>query len=1175
MEDADAETGESAITEYMSLVGQRPDFLEYLCENPADKRDIIDDLGYSRSTVDRAISDLQEAGLVRYEDGKYVTAATGVLAVKQYRAYIDQSEDIRTAHDALEPLPPDTRLDPAMAIGASVNLAEGPRPYDALNPLQSALRNASQVRAILPNVADARHIKLYQQCVETGVNVEIALSQRLRSTLTEQFPEACGEMASYSEFDAFEGEVTPFGVVITDEEGVSTVSVVVYTDSGSVHAVIHVGTIDAVRWAENLYEEVIADAENITESFRSLRTENTDSYSPNGGSTLLSKRSQSVAHSSLPLAVESEGFVELTPQYFNRREANDPITCWRTGLGIPDVAAGYAVDRTREQDDERENLTETLLRGLKQGKDYALLGPLGAGKSTVCKSIAYRWYDRGIGPVLYRESGRMEDFNSVAELRSAIEERGGHVLVVVEDAVRAEASDVFRLAQQFDGHDRVTFLLDARESEWSDPQSIPVDARLDTLRTSGIETVRLPNVDTTECARFIEHFEETTGVTVPMDEQQLLDDIRRDTGGTAERKGEVLLLFHRLSRYATSQPETGESTPTAFLEDVQRAYQKATNSDGQYSIEVSVLVNLLNAAQIGIYPEYVHSLADEDKHEAVEQQLESLYGSVIFSDPATEDALAPLQSIHETWSAEFLLQLLDSMSQRQAHRIFADCLSPLLSLADDVEHRTNIEWFFEGETDRLDILTDNPTEWCDTILEQVFALGIKRPALAPLYGKTEYSRLTLPEACSEETRLRCSLWRGQMNLEAGTLDRAQHEFETVLDGLSDVSCSDETRERLRATANYHLGRTFLAKGEDEQADTVLKEAESQYRSLQDESGAAGCLVERGLAIKRQGHINGAEQQFRDALGIYRNHPDVEREAKCLFELGMVLHRQGDPETGHEHVNRALDKYRETGSRSSEARCLNGLGTIATHQGQLDNAEEYFSTSIEIAREIGNQRSAANTLVNLSNVLKARGDYEQSNEYLHEALPVFQEIGDEKGEAAAYHNLGRNAEECDELDDAEEFLEQAIEIRERNGHERRLARSRHNLGVVYLKREEFDKARELFEQCLDQFQEFNEPRMVCASLRALGELEHRESKVERAEELLKESIDTAKSANAIDYAIESYDWLVSVYEEAGRIDAAIHHCKEAISLAKDHDIEEQVEEFKQRCQELEDTEMAAD
>ncbi|WP_424017335.1 tetratricopeptide repeat protein [Halorientalis pallida] len=1172
MDSGDIEEGPSEIVEYMSLVGQRAEFLEYLCENTAQKRDLIDDLDVSRSTVDRALADLQDVGLVCYEDGTYETTATGVLAVKQYRAHIDKSADIRAAHEALRPLPPDTRLDPAMVVGASVSITEEPRPYAALQPVESAISDATEIRALLPNIADSRFVELYRNRIREGVDVEMVVSPELADRLREQFPTICQQMSTQDSFAAHEAEVPPFGLLLADNEGVTTVSVVVYTETGSVHAVVHTGTLDAVRWAEGLYEDVLTDATEVTSSFHQVEPASEAPESPIAdGNTIIKATSDGSlppASSALPVELEAEGFVDLCQDYFEQREANDPATCWRTGLRLVDVNAGYAVDRTREQDGERVNVTDSLFEDLQDGTDHIVLGPLGAGKSTVCKSIGCRWYEQGLGRVFYRESGETDPFESVAQLKATIEEQAGHTLVVVEDAVRTDANAIFTLARQFDGSDSVTFLLDARESEWQNPDALPVDARLDSYRASALQTVRLPELDQIECARFLNHFEETIATTVPTDAEKLLDEIRRETNDGETRRGEVLLLFHRLARYAQPSADVDEHTSTALLEDVQRTYQRLENNDTPYALTIGVLTNLLNAAQIGVYPEYIHAVADADDHETVERQLEAIEGSVFFSGEGSDSCIAPREAVHESWSAEFLIELLDSQSSRRAHRLVADCMSAVLSLADEPERRADVEWFFEGRRDRLDAIADNPTEWCDTIVEQLFSLGLKRPALAPLFGKSDYSRLSLPDACSEETRLRCSLWRGKMNQEAGNFDRAQHEYEYLIEKVETASIDEEQRSRIQADAHNRLGRTLSEQGKLSAAMNALAEAEELYRELEDSRGVADTLVERGYIPKTKGELDVAQKRLEEALEIYRELGNESGEAECLLELGILRHRQGNPEQGREQVETALELFQRLNSRNDEARCRNALGTIAAQQGQLDAAITQFQQSVELARSVGDTHREANSLNNLARAYAMAGEHDEAISYQQSAANIYEEIGDTNGQAASYHNLGESAREQGDLDTAEEYFEKARTLRKESDHTRRMYRDIHSLGIVHLERDDYDTARNLLSEALEKFREYEEPRREAAALRRLGEVAMETDELEEAKRHTEAAVEQAREANAQDFVLDGLEQLATIYERLGHVEQAIKCCKEAVSLTEQMGLDERRETLVEKCNRFE-------
>ncbi|MFC7176287.1 ArsR family transcriptional regulator [Halosegnis marinus] len=61
----------------LELVLSRRRYLERLADAPAWKRDLIDEFDHSRSTVDRALAALTDAGLVAAGEAGYETTYSG------------------------------------------------------------------------------------------------------------------------------------------------------------------------------------------------------------------------------------------------------------------------------------------------------------------------------------------------------------------------------------------------------------------------------------------------------------------------------------------------------------------------------------------------------------------------------------------------------------------------------------------------------------------------------------------------------------------------------------------------------------------------------------------------------------------------------------------------------------------------------------------------------------------------------------------------------------------------------------------------------------------------------------------------------------------------------------------------------------------------------------------
>lgn len=1088
--------------ETANLVARRSDFLQSLSTSPRDKRDLVDELDYSRSTVDRAVRDLEMHGLVERTDGGYVTTVSGRVSVEQYRRFVETTLDALGVQDLIDQLPPGAGLDGRVLRNAAVDRADDTAPYTPIDQLIDAAERADRLRVLAVSSPEPRFFELVAERSRADeLTVDAVVSDALWETLRTQHTDVLTTVADVGM--AFSvGDVPAFDVLLFEEGEATTVAVVVSSDAGSVLGVVTNDTVEAVEWAETEFERRRDEAEpvlgelmrggsqsqSVGESGGDTQPAETgematadegtgETVTADEGATRTAESAGRTTADPKDLALEREGFVQLSEAYFDRR-AVDPVTCWRVGMELTEVRAGYAIDREHVRDGARRPLTDDLLDALRAGEHHAVLGPPGTGKSTVCKRVACRWFEAGDGPVFYRESGAGTSFRSVSHLADRLRRADGHALVVVEDVPRAEANAAVRLLREFADVEGVTFLFDARTNEWEDPPA-SLDARLDALRREVVTTVSVPPLDERECDRLVEQFTRLADREVDLTGADLLSDIRGEDAEPEEpTSGELLLVLHRLTQ-ATQR--SGATATTTLLEDVRDTYE-TLRAAGDDVLDVGVLVNLLNATGLGVRPELVHALAGgstgtarggrgvgggrrtagddrgptDGDHRRVDDALAELEGHVLFERQRGEGS--PYRTVHELWSTHFLEHLLDAEGKRDAQRRVGRVVTAFLSLADDAELRERIDWEFAGEAPGLLPVERDPTDWADSTVERLFRLGQDRPAVAPLYGTSDYSRIDLPDACSVETRLRVAEWRGQMFHDRGEFDEARREFELLVERAETAALSETRRTEFCALAYKLLGTTENDATNYDAAVDHYERSLALYRDLDQPKGQAQCLNNLGTVAYVRGDREGAEEYFEQSLTYYRELDAKKDMADTLNNLGVLARNRGDLERGERYHEQSLALYEQVGTRQDVADALSNLGTVALNRGDLDTAEGHASRNLELARTIGYDRGVARGLENLGSVARRRGDWDEAIERLEESVAVFEETGERWKAASGLTELAAAHRDRGDLDTAAIHYRRLRAVARDLDDPQKVAASLHGLGTVALDRVDTDAAR---------------------------------------------------------------------------------------------------------------------
>lgn len=1103
--------------ELIETLLNRSEILDRVGGSPAHKRDLIDELGQSRSTVDRAVSDLEALDLVEVTDEGIAATTTGRLTLDHFDRFRGQLDDVAAVRDLLEPLPSDTPLSTAAIVGSETAIATDPIPFACLQDFHDDLEDAVEYRAIVPNLGDPRHIRvLYEHVVTEQRPAELVVTPELFDFLRSEYPRRMATMADTGQFSFYVAETTPpYSMVLTrtgeGEPLEATLTLVVFNDSGSIHGVLRNESVQALRWAKNEFEATVARAELKTDDL------NPDA---DGGTSARAPPSELRPDEPLSMPLDRQGFVRLDRSYFQNEPVLDPETAWRTGFSIPEVQTGFALERysgaPAESTADEGSLSEGLATSLAEGTDCLVLGPAGSGKSTTCKRVACRWYRDDRGSVLYRESGEGRSFEAVDELASTIHACRGHTLVVVEDAVRVESNAIFDVIDRFDDREDVSFLLDAREGEWRNPPE-PVS---DNQR---FEIIRMPSLDRSTCGRIAEQFEATTDRSVPLDIDAVYEDLQSGSSPGANAS-DFLSFVHRLMN--ATDPETAKPTP---LEDeVAELYRLV--ADDERTLSLSLLANALNAAGIGVREELLYAVADDEADfEAVDAALETIEGRLFFPTPDGR-----IRMVHESWSVAFLMRALEDLGEDAAAARFGDVVSNLLALADSQDRRMAIGTHVDETRTLLDVGSD-PGGWTADVVEQLYQLGRAQPKLAPLFGDTDTIRL--PENCPERIRNRRLVWLGELFVAASRRERAAELYDSLPDGDPELQV-----ERF-------IGLAQIARegGDYERAEALIRQALEQVEGSDMTVLHGRVALELGQAMHDLGESATAREWYRTAVDRFEAVGESRYLAATLYSLGALARFQDDPDDAVEYVERSLDIARSIGDTNREAACQHELGAIEVSRANYPAAREQFQASYALHRELGDCRTESMVLISLGVAAMKIGDFDAAETRYEEALDLAREVDIPVMEVSALQAYSSFHCKRGDLEAATALIDRGLDLARDLGQRRTEANFLHQTGRLAVQRGRYETALGYLNESMDIADESGYTSWKCSNLNALGITYRRTGDPQRAREAHERVLDLEAAGS--EEAIHALRELADLDREDGRLDEARRRLADALEKAK--------------------------
>ena len=1201
-------------SELVGVVERRLDFLERLAAEPLRKHELVDALGHSRSTVNRAIDELEAAGLVAGETDGYRTTLSGRLLANSYREFLTVADDLAAAGDVLDPLGADVDVSPAILRGAATYRAAAPDPYRPLEVLDDALADAEAVSAALPGFPYPRVADRLRRVAAAGGSVDLALAERAYRHASERFADDLGAVARRDDCRIAAVDAVDAGVVAADD----TALLLTFDGDGTLHGAAASTDPEAVAWAEAAVDDLVDRGREAGEALAAIggtetgeaggeRSESdgsgeatgdgtpdaTDRASRDGGPEPRGRSDAGGLFGRIGSGDEGDG--ALSAQGFHAVDEErlagdpDPYGPLRATASFPEVDAGHVLDRTAVRDGERRSIAGLLVEGLAAGTDHALVGPPGSGKSTACRSVAVEWFRSGRGPVTYRRSDGGDAFAATERLRERVVEGEGHHLVVVEDVVDPGAAEAVAVARDLADRDDVSFLFDAREEPYDDPDGLPLSPA-DLRYRRSIETVRMPRLDEREVERFVRHVADRTGTTPAADPAALLADVRR---ADDERVGELLALVHRLVRATEGRPgrvdeaveapddgpetdrdaadatRAGDAGPRSGLETaVEEAVRELRNRPPP-TVGVAVLVNLLNVAGVGDARTLAYALVDNPEEggaagaddgtspsvDAVRRALDRLVGTALVGSGDGE-----YRTVHEEWSVSFLERLLEREPEPVVAKYVGRGVSQVLALADDPVRRARVRRAVGGDAPTVDRIERDPSAWAAETVRAVYGVGRRYPRLAGLYGRVRYAWIDLPDACPADLRDRPPEWVARMYVDAGDLDGATAALDAwrPVDeagaaerqrGYGDVARRrgeyDAARERyeraeeLFAAAGDRGGLAAAVRGRAQAAHfdgdyEVAYEAASRAfaiaAALDDPIAMAKALMDIGNALDALDATDAVLAHYRVAGDLFRAHDDTHGEANVRTNLAVALRRRGDLDAATRTASRALDGYRTVGDEHREAISLLNLAAFAEQRGAVAEAVARASEARTVAERVGSEMYEAFALSHLGSAAQFAGDLERADRFLASAAERFDALDADARCAMVTAIQAEVAIDRGDLTAAERRVERTASLLDDHAGDKRLGELDRVRGRLALARGDGDAAATALRSAVDAAQAGGFRQSEAEALAALGAAEAERGEDAAAADRLRAALDMGRRAEDARAIVAAADRLADLLGE---------------------------------------------
>ena len=254
--------------------------------------------------------------------------------------------------------------------------------------------------------------------------------------------------------------------------------------------------------------------------------------------------------------------------------------------------------------------------------------------------------------------------------------------------------------------------------------------------------------------------------------------------------------------------------------------------------------------------------------------------------------------------------------------------------------------------------------------------------------------------------------------------------------------------------------------------TIIAEAESMYKQINDKTGLAKCENFLGSIYGEMGNLNNAKEHFLNCLFLINPETDPELTANLETNLGVIETIRGNSVDSLMHFTKALKIFLELGDYKRVSEINLNIGMVYLGTEKYDLAISAFDEGIKTAKEGGFISVLCLIYLAKSSTLISMNDIYYADQFADKAFEMSHDIDDKLTLADIYKTKGIIERHLKNFNVSESYLLNSLRINTTFKNAMNIAETSLELAILYEELKNYESKHFYLKNSLNYYKEIN-------------------------------------------------------------------------------------------------------